>query len=55
MCIAYLIAFNAPQITTRERSDSELFYLSAIMQEGVVSDDARAKSHYHWNNLCESE
>jgi len=46
--------FVETQISPRERVDSELFYMSTIMQQGIVPDEVRSKSHYHWNSLRES-
>lgn len=50
--IPSLKILDGATISPRERTDSELFYMSTIMQQGIVPDEVRSKSHYHWNSLC---
>ncbi|KAF9482808.1 RNI-like protein [Pholiota conissans] len=50
--IPSLCTLDGTIISSRERMDAELFYMSVIMNEGIVSDDERAKAHHHWHNLC---
>lgn len=51
--IPSLVTLDGATISPRERVDSELFYMSTIMQQGIVPDEVRSKSHYHWNSLRE--
>ncbi|KAF8798138.1 RNI-like protein [Phlegmacium glaucopus] len=50
--IPSLLTLDGAAISPKERTDSELFYMSTIMQQGPTSDDAKRKSHYHWLDLC---
>ncbi|KAF8965202.1 hypothetical protein BDZ97DRAFT_1904102 [Flammula alnicola] len=43
--IPSLRTLDGAAISSRERTDSELFYMSSIMQKEF-------KTHYHWKNLC---
>lgn len=43
------------QISSRERTDCEIFYLSHIAKAGPASDDDRRREHPQWDALCESE
>ncbi|KAH9483960.1 Tubulin-specific chaperone E [Psilocybe cubensis] len=47
-----LVTLDGAFISSRERTDSELFYMSTIIQQGNVADDVRAKTHYRWPDLC---
>ncbi|PPQ93226.1 hypothetical protein CVT25_015224 [Psilocybe cyanescens] len=47
-----LVTLDGAFISFRERTDSELFYMSTIIQQGIVADDVRTKAHYHWPSLC---
>jgi hypothetical protein len=50
--IPSLLIRDGAAISPKERTDSELFYMSTIMQQGPTSDDAKRKNHYHWPDLC---
>ena len=47
-------SWNVSKISLKERTDSERFYVSTIMQQGPTSEEARRISHYHWHDLCNS-
>ena len=42
------------QISPRERTDCEIFYLSHIAKSGLASDDDRHREHPQWDALCKS-
>ncbi|KDR81741.1 hypothetical protein GALMADRAFT_239919 [Galerina marginata CBS 339.88] len=50
--IPSLMTLDGASISSRERADSELFYMSHIIQQGIVPDEVRSRAHYHWDNLC---
>lgn len=39
----------------KERTDSELFYLSWINKHGPPDEEAREREHPRWHALCESQ
>lgn len=43
------------QVTAKERTDSELFYLSWVNKHGPPDEEARPREYPRWNALCESE
>jgi hypothetical protein len=45
---------SASQISSRERTDSELYYMSFIIQQGHQSEDQRRGEHRRWAELCDS-
>jgi hypothetical protein len=45
----------ASQISSRERTDSELYYMSFIIQQGHRSEDKRREEHRRWAELCDSQ
>lgn len=45
---------NPYQISSRERTDCEIFYLSHIARAGPASDDDRRREHPQWDALCKS-
>jgi hypothetical protein len=48
-------AFTAfHQISSRERTDCELFYLSYITKGGPASNEERRREHPRWDDLCAS-
>ncbi|KAI0053913.1 hypothetical protein FA95DRAFT_1551690 [Auriscalpium vulgare] len=47
-----LRALDGTQISTRERTDSELFYLSHISHLDYPSPEARLADHPRWDALC---
>lgn len=49
--LRYLIV----QISVRERTDCELFYLSFISKHVPGSDYEKAQEHPQWTALCNSE
>jgi hypothetical protein len=46
---------SASQVSSRERTDSELFYMSFINQQGHRSEDKRREEHPRWPELCDSQ
>ncbi|KAF9527024.1 hypothetical protein CPB83DRAFT_748494, partial [Crepidotus variabilis] len=48
-----LVMLDGTSITFRERTDSELFYLSQIIQQGVQTEAQRQEEHPRWAVLCE--
>ncbi|KAF4614631.1 hypothetical protein D9613_003182 [Agrocybe pediades] len=51
--IPSLTTLDGAAISTRERNDSELFYMSYIIRQGPLADDVRSKAHYRWKDLCQ--
>ncbi|KAG7448214.1 uncharacterized protein BT62DRAFT_1059403 [Guyanagaster necrorhizus] len=49
--IPSLVALDATAISSKERTDCELFYLSHISQSDVGSEGELIKKHPQWNNL----
>ncbi|KAF8163437.1 hypothetical protein B0H34DRAFT_649985 [Crassisporium funariophilum] len=50
--IPSLLTLDGAAISSKEREDSELFYMSTIVQQEFASDDSRQKAHYRWHDLC---
>ncbi|KAF5330813.1 hypothetical protein D9619_005494 [Psilocybe cf. subviscida] len=50
--IPSLTTLDGASISSRERTDSELFYISSIMHAGVASDEVRSQQHPRWTELC---
>jgi hypothetical protein len=50
--IPSLTTLDGASISSRERTDSELFYISSIMHTGVASDEVRSQQHPRWAELC---
>ncbi|KAJ3515736.1 hypothetical protein NLJ89_g1578 [Agrocybe chaxingu] len=50
--IPSLLTLDGAVISSRERTDSELFYMSYINQQGELSEDERRRLHCHWEDLC---
>lgn len=46
-----LLALDGALIPPKERTDSEIFYLSHVMQQ-LVSEDQRVQAHPQWLTLC---
>ncbi|CAL1705710.1 unnamed protein product [Somion occarium] len=51
--IATLQTLDAAGISSRERTDSELYYLSYITKHGPSDESARCLEHPRWKELCE--
>ncbi|KAJ7864819.1 hypothetical protein B0H14DRAFT_2440573, partial [Mycena olivaceomarginata] len=51
--IPTLVALDAAPVSAKERTDSELFYLSHIARHGPNSEKERALTYPHWTELCE--
>ena len=43
------------QISAKERTDSELFYLSQVLKSGAASQEERCQMFRQWDTLCKSE
>ncbi|KIM86184.1 hypothetical protein PILCRDRAFT_816109 [Piloderma croceum F 1598] len=52
--IPSLRALDAAAISSKERVDCELFYLSLISKGEPVSDEERLREHPRWDDLCAS-
>ena len=52
-----LILAHCPfvQISTKERNDSELYYLSQAAHNTSISVDERQSLYPRWNDLCRSK
>ncbi|KAG2147251.1 hypothetical protein BD769DRAFT_1346477 [Suillus cothurnatus] len=50
--IPSLRVLDATAISTKERSDSELFYLSFVAKTVPGHDEAKMKEHPQWKTLC---
>ncbi|KAI0076461.1 RNI-like protein [Panus rudis PR-1116 ss-1] len=48
-----LQTLDATPITTRERTDSEIYYLSYITKHWPPDEELRAREHPRWKELCE--
>ncbi|KAF8651434.1 hypothetical protein AX16_004735 [Volvariella volvacea WC 439] len=51
--IPSLQVLDGAVISSRERTDSELFYLSYIVKENALNDEQRSLSHPQWSRLCQ--
>lgn len=48
------ILFGHKQITTKERADCELFYLSFVNKHGPRNEETRLREHPRWSELYNS-
>ncbi|KZT69805.1 RNI-like protein [Daedalea quercina L-15889] len=51
--IPMLTLLDAASVSAKERTDSELFYLSWINKNGPPDEEARCREHPRWSALCE--
>ncbi|KAH9928160.1 uncharacterized protein B0H18DRAFT_1001521 [Fomitopsis serialis] len=51
--IPTLTVLDGAGVSAKERTDSELFYLSWVNKHGPPDEDARSREHPRWNALCE--
>jgi len=51
--ISSLLSLNGSVITSKERTDCELFYLTWVVQNGPSDDEERNQQHPQWQILCE--
>ncbi|TFK42454.1 hypothetical protein BDQ12DRAFT_275920 [Crucibulum laeve] len=50
--IPTLLTLDGTAISSRERTDCEIFYLSYIVKYGPASEDKRCQAHPRWLDLC---
>lgn len=51
----FMLSYPIAQISVRERTDCEMFYLSFISKHVPGSDYDKAQEHPQWIGLCNSE
>lgn len=51
--LSSLVTLDAAAISSRERTDSELLYLSYVSTNGPVDEAAKCLEHPRWKELCE--
>lgn len=50
--IPSLLTLDGTSISARERTDSELFYLSQVLESGAASQEERCQMFRQWDALC---
>lgn len=50
--IPSLLTLDGTAISAKERTDSELFYISQVLKSGVASQEGRCQMFRQWDTLC---